>query len=221
MIRINLARERKNGGGTRFDLKNFNFQSLLAAIKPQGGGDGEQKKLDLKGPLPKAVMAAVVCWLVDDTLTTYRTEQLAVLDKEIAELESQQNAIQAKLSKIKGFEPIKKQLQDDEIAIKTKLDVVTKLLESRNAPSKMMMQVANAIPDEVWLTSLRVTADKLTLVGSAIAYNNVSDFIKALNGTSQFTDINLSGIQEATNTNSKDTQKYQSFELSAKRRDLN
>ena len=64
-----------------------------------------------------------------------------------------------------------------------------KLLDDRDAPSKMLLQVAQLIPDQVWLTGLVVNDEAVKISGQTPGYNDVSDFIKNLNGTSQFTDI--------------------------------
>ncbi|MBI3544874.1 MAG: PilN domain-containing protein, partial [Deltaproteobacteria bacterium] len=94
--------------------------------------------------------------------------------------------------------------------------------DDRNAAAKMMMQVAQSIPDEVWLTQFAVTDDVVKFEGSTPGYNQVSDFIRNLNGTSQFSDITLSGIHESSASlpgggADKDT-KVQVFDLQAKRR---
>jgi hypothetical protein len=217
MIRINLAKKTGKasaGGGGKFDLKSLNLSALLEMLKT--GDDGEGKKFDINGPVPRLLISFVVCYYVDDTLTAYRAEELKKVEAEISVVEKQKDEISRKLSKIKGFEPVKKQLEEDEKAIRLKLDVVNRLMEDRNAPSKMMMQIAQSIPDEVWLNSLTVTDDKVEITGSTPGYNQVSDFIKALNSTSQFTDINLSGIQESNSGQA--TQRVQNFDLVAARR---
>lgn len=217
MIRINLAKKtgKQAAGGFKFDFKALNIAAFLASLK---GGDSEEKKFNINGPIPKAIMAIMVCYYVDGTLAEYRAEELKKVDAQIAAVEKEKTAIQAKLAKIKGFEPIKKQLEDDEKAIRTKLEVVNKLLEDRNAPSKMMLQVAQSIPDEVWLTEFSIKDDKVKLAGQTPGYNQVSDFIRSLNGTSQFTDIKLSGIQENSQASA---QRIQTFDLTAMRRKSN
>ncbi|MBI3558148.1 MAG: PilN domain-containing protein [Deltaproteobacteria bacterium] len=217
MIRINLAKKQSKGGaGGGLDLKNLNLASLMATLR--GGGDGEGKKFDINGPIPKTMVAFALCYFVNDYLEGVKTDELKKIDVEIAAVEKERNAIVAKLAKIKGFEPLKKSLEDDERALRLKLDVVQKLLEDRSGPAKMLMQITQSIPEEVWLTNLAVTEDAVKLGGATPGYNQVSDFIKALNSTSQFSDITLSGIQEGTNLGENGQQKVQNFDLNAKRR---
>lgn len=216
MIKINLARKRKAGGGGG----GLDLSSLIDKLKGGGGGggDGEKKKFDINGPLPKALMAFAACYLLDETLNGYRQEELAKVDAEIAVIEKEKNAILTKLAKIKGFEPIKKQLEEDEKQVRIKLDVVNKLLENRNAPAKIMMQIAQSIPEEVWLTDLKVTDKQVRLAGSAPGDNQVSDFVNALTSTSQFGAIDLGRIEESS-TSAKEA-KFKNFELTATRRQL-
>lgn len=213
MIRINLAKKQSKGGGG-IDLKNFNIKDFLQKLRT---GDEEGKRFDFNNPIVRVVVAAGVCWYVGSYLDDAKTEELHKMDLKIQEVEKQKNEVASKLAKIKGWEPIKKQLEDDEKSIRNKLDVVKRLLEDRDAPAKMLMQVAQAIPDEVWLTNLNVTEDAVKLTGQTPGYNQVSDFIKALNGTSQFSDIALNGISEESTSANKE-QVIQSFDLNAKRR---
>lgn len=218
MIRINLARKTKPTGGG-LDLKSLNFGALFAGLRG-GGAEGERKKFSISGPIPRALLAVGICYYAGDMAETYKAEELAKVDAEIASIEKEKDAILKKLAKIKGFEPIKKQLEDDEKAIRVKLEVVKKLLEDRNAPAKMLMQIAQSIPEEVWLTQLRVSEDSVKFSGATPSYNQVSDFIKSLGGTSQFADISLSGIQETGGADFKEA-KVQTFDLNAKRRRQN
>lgn len=216
MIKINLARKRRQET-SKLDLKNLNVESLIAALRNvSGGGGGERKKIDFNSPVAKILMGIALIYLVEDTLTGYRVDSLKGVEQQIAVVEKDRLAVLDKLQKIKGFEPIKKQLEDDERSVRTKLEVVTQLLENRNLPAKMLMQIAQVIPQEVWLTSLSLTSEKVVLGGGTPGHNEVSDFIKALSGTAYFADVTLKGIQENT-TASKD-QKFQSFDLEAKRR---
>jgi Tfp pilus assembly protein PilN len=153
-----------------------------------------------------------------DALDGFRAERLGEVDRQIAEIERQKAVVNAGLAKVKGYEAIKKQLEDDEQSIRTKLAVLNKLLENRNAPSKLMLQVAQSIPDEVWLTDLKTNATNVRLAGATPGYSQVSDFIKALNSTSQFGEITLSEIKESVTAN-KD-QRVQQFELSAAKRQV-
>ncbi|MEW6056510.1 MAG: PilN domain-containing protein [Bdellovibrionota bacterium] len=216
MIKINLAKKRKAANATTLtDIKSLNVSTLIAILK--GGGDGGSK-LDLRGPIPKIAIALVVCWFVSSTVEEIERDAVKKIDDQIHVIESERAEIQRKLDRIKGFEPLKRQLEEDEVAIRTKLECVTKLMENRNAPSRMMMHIAQVIPEDMWLTEFRVSPDVVRLEGATPGYNQVSDFIKALNGTSQFGEINLSGIQE--NVSAEKDQKFQTFELEAKRRQV-
>jgi Tfp pilus assembly protein PilN len=216
MIRINLAKARKNAGG-KIDLNSLNLTSLLQIFQSRKS-EGEEKKFDINGPIPRTIIAIVACWLLNDTLEGFRVERMAEVDRQIAEIEKQKAVVNAGLAKMKGYEAIKKQLEDDELSIRTKLSVLNQLLENRNASSKLMLQVAQSIPEEVWLTEFKANNANVKLAGATPGYTQVSDFIKALNGTSQFGEIKLSEIRESVTPN-KD-QRIQQFELSAARRQV-
>lgn len=215
MIKINLARKRKQGGAG-LDLKNLSLSSLLGALRGEGEAEGERKKLDLNSPLVKILVGIGLIYVLEDTLEGYKRQEMAAVETQLAAVEKERDEVLVKLRKIKGFEPIKKQLEDDERAVRTKLEIVTKLLENRNAPSKMMMQIAQSIPQEVWLTHLNVTPDSAKFSGGTVNHNQVSDFIRALSGTTYFAEVTLRSIQESTS--SRGDQKFQNFDLDARRR---
>jgi Tfp pilus assembly protein PilN len=218
MIRINLAKKQSKGGAD-FDIKNFKLSSLFDLLKRGGGAGGESEgpKFDLNNPIVRAAAAAGACYYLGTYFDDIKAEELKKVEVEIQKIEKEKDAVAQKLAKIKGWEPIKKQLEDDEKAIRLKLDVVKKLLEGRDAPSKILMQVAQAIPDNVWLTTLGVTDFDLKMSGSATSYNDVTDFMRALNGTSEFSDTTLNGIKEQV-TGTENQQRTQQFELIVKRR---
>lgn len=219
MIRVNLAKKQGKGGAAQLDLKNLKLSTLLDMLKARGGEGGEEGKpklLDPNNPVFRAALAIFACWYFSGYLDDQKAGELKKLDSDVSKYEKEKDAVAMKLAKIKGWEPVKKQLEDDEKAIRLKLEVVKKLLEDRDAPAKMLMQITQTIPDQVWLTNLEVLEDSVAFKGQTPSYNDVSDFIKGLNGTSQFTDIALSGITEQNAGNGQKV--VQDFDLFAKRR---
>ena len=212
MIRINLGRRKRAGGGSGAGDMLGEILGKLG-IK---GKDGEAKKFDFKGPIPKVAMGIVAAMMTEDHLNGLKEEDLKRVGKQIESVEKEKGKLESELAKIKGFEPMKKQLEDDEKAIRLKLEVVNKLLDNRNAPARMLMQIAQAIPEEIWLTHVTVNKDTVNLRGATPGYSQVSDFINALNTSGQLGEIALSGIEESKGD--KKEQQIQTFELKALRR---
>ena len=222
MIKINLARKRRgSAGASGFDLsslKNFNLASLTGLLKSGGSdSDGEEVKLlSTKSPVLRIVLAAAFLWVVDDSITSYKKEHLKKIDDKIAVLDKEKLEIKAKLSKIDGFRSTKDKLEADEKMIRTKLEVVGRLMENRNESAKMLLHVAKSIPEEVWLSDLKADSKQVRLIGGTANSNQISDFSTALNSSLYFSKVEIKEIQETTST--AIDQRFQKFELGALRR---
>jgi Tfp pilus assembly protein PilN len=224
MIKVNLGgkKKKKSGSGPSFslDLKGLDISKLFSFLKKNSQAQESMdtdKKRDLRNsPLVKAILGIVLAYVVEDSLVGMKKDKIDAIDKQVSKIETELSGVQAKLAKVKGFEEVKKQLEADERAIRTKLETINRLLENRNASAKLMMQVAQNIPEEVWLTEMKVNEESATFVGGTPGYSQVSDFINALNNSSQFMDINIKGIEE--NSSAAKDQKFQSFEIRARRR---
>ncbi len=224
MIRINLAGNNKSRSGFLASLKNL-FTSKKESAGPSAeavvseSDPSSDSKLSLNQPAVNAVLASGLCYFAMLQLEQKQQEELAVVDAEIKVVEQNKSEVEQKLAKTKGYEAIKKQLEDDEKALQTKIDVLNQLSKDRNMPSKLLLQIAQTIPESVWLNELRLDEKAIQLVGSTPAYTDVSDFMKTLNSTSYFSDISLNGIQENQNQLTSKGERYQNFELRALRRE--
>ncbi len=221
MIRINLARERRKGGG-KLDFKNLNLAALGASLKKllskRGAADDEGgKKFDWKNSaILKLALVGAAIYLIQDQLDGYRKEALAKVDKSIAAAERDAGAQQQKLTQLQGYESMKAQLESDERAIRTKLEVLAKIAEGRTDPSRIMLQISQAMPDQLWLTDLKVAAEEISFTGQTPSYAQVSDFLKSIASSSFFSDIVLKGIEENVGT-ARDV-RIQDFTIMAKRK---
>lgn len=73
------------------------------------------------------------------------------------------------------------------------LDKKVKIIQNLNAKKqttvKMMDQLSKALPEMVWLTSLKFSNGSLNLSGSALSNNMIADFINNLKSTNYFYNI--------------------------------
>ncbi len=212
MIKINLAKKRsgKTASSTQpasagiFSSATFgqSFESLGAGFDWRNSA------------LVKVVVVVAALFLIRQGLEDLKGQKIAEVEAEIRAVEVQQEKVAQSLSKVKGFEPLKKQLEEDERTIQTKLDIIAKLTLQRDGPARLMKQIAQMIPEEVWLNQMSLKDEGVQFVGGASSYNMVSDFMNGLASSSLLSDIALAQISEVQNEGIK----YQSFEVSAKRR---
>ena len=95
-------------------------------------------------------------------------DQIAELDKIIGQLNSVKQATKA---------------------LKEKLDILETLKKGRGGPVKVMDELAMVIPNKVWLQDFVEQDGNIALKGSAVAYEDLSNFSKKLKSSKHFKDI--------------------------------
>lgn len=208
MIKINLATRKQSASVGGSDAKS----SRVAGMKLDARLDGI-KELPWRKALAVVVLYLVASYGLDD----FKLEELAKVNAVIDKLTAEQTRLKAELAKTKDFDELKKSLDADEVALRTKIDTIQKLIRDRQTPPKMLLSLSGSTPKDVWLTDFQAKDDEITLKGFSLGYNGISDFMKALNESVYFGDLKLvntttgrdeTGLEAAT------------FDLSAKRKSI-
>lgn len=215
MIKINLARKRRTSGDSSGAGLNLDLGSLFAGLSKGSADDGEKTPF-LSSPLARLILAVGAFYAVDYVISNMKAEEIAKLDQQIQAIDTDKKSIAAKLQKLESYKPLQQQLENDEKVIRTKLEVVSRLLENRGEPARILHQIAKKIPGEVWLNSFKFDEKNALISGGAPTSNSISDFSNALSSIQSFSRIEIKDIRE-TMPSGKDV-KYQQFELSAARK---
>ena len=93
--------------------------------------------------------------------------------------------------------------------LKHKIDVIEQLKQHQYGPVRIMDEVSKALPDLLWLTSMNLKGDVLSLSGQALNENAVANFISNLSASPFFAEPSL-GIM------SQDDRGIFTFNLSCK-----
>src|SRR5690349_3825826 len=120
MIKINLATRKQSGlvpEGTKPKLS-----LSLGRIKT------DQLK-DL--PIRKLVISVAVGLLASYSLDGYKESEIESLNAVVAKLTAKRDKQQEELKKFKEYEEIKKAVDADELLVRTKLEVIQKLISDR------------------------------------------------------------------------------------------
>lgn len=146
-----------------------------------------QKKERLKGQLFVAlavvVVTVVLCamayvqmlrWVSDaKDSVSQKKQEIARLDKVIEE--------------VKEFE--KRQAD-----LRGKLDVLDKLEKSRSGPVLLLDELYRAMPEQIWLTSVKESAGKVVVAGVSMNEEAVAVFMHNLDMSNQFANVVLKEI---------------------------
>jgi Tfp pilus assembly protein PilN len=122
--------------------------------------------------------------------------------------------LQANLNKFKVYETTKKQLEKDEVSIKTKLETLRKLVLNRNSHVKVLLAISGIVPKDVWLTSLKIGQTDVSLKGESLGFSQVTDFLKNLSESALFSNLSLDNTKKKTNG----TSAIAEFDVKVKRR---
>ena len=113
------------------------------------------------------------------------------IDNEIASREASVRQLKANIEKFKpeqekvaAFKAKKKQLQ-------VKLDVIHGLDRARSGPVRLLDEISNRTPERLWLTKLITQGKKVTISGESLDTGVVADFLRGLNESPYFVDVDL------------------------------
>ncbi|MGE0614309.1 MAG: PilN domain-containing protein [Bacteriovoracia bacterium] len=209
MIKINLAQKKQaafasSEGGTgtsattasRMNRVKFNLEDVQ----------------ELRGVIVQIVVCIVVALAANWWWDGFQAEKMEEVGKLVTEENRRQAELKARIAKTSGYEAIKKQLDADEIVIKTKIDTIHSLMTDRRGTINMLMLLSDVIPPNVWLERFTVGGDSVSVSGNSMDLNLISDFMKSLSESALFEGLNLSSTEQRK----VDNVDLASFSLTAK-----
>jgi type IV pilus assembly protein PilN len=93
--------------------------------------------------------------------------------------------------------------------LQAKLDILDKLEKSRSGPVLLLDELYKAMPDKVWLDSFKESGGKANVSGTGINEETVALFMRNLEASNQFANVNLKVMQQVV----KDGVKFHRFDL--------
>lgn len=188
MIKINLSNEKK-----QVDLANL------------GGFDFTQVKIK---PL---LLVMVLVYLPDLLLVPMFESEKATADQELAAKQARLNSLKRKVTASKDMEKQIKELKAQEENLGKKLTAVKQAISEKRNPSSILLYIAKNIPAELWIKTLTIDQDKMTIKGEAMDYTSIGNFVNSLRSSIFIRDANITG----TNSTVRDSDKrrIETFEV--------
>jgi type IV pilus assembly protein PilN len=103
----------------------------------------------------------------------------ADLDQQIADAERETQRLQSVIQQVAQFEARRAQLQQ-------RVTLIEELRKGQTGPVHLLDQISRALPEGMWLTSLRQAGNEITLEGQCTSLNSLSDFVSALESSNLF-----------------------------------
>jgi len=117
------------------------------------------------------------------------------VDKNAQEdIASAQAAVRQLKANIEQFKPQEKQVaafKKKKQQLQVKLDVIHGLDRARSGPLRLMDELSKSAPERLWLTSLKTEGARVTLEGESLDTGVVADFLRTLNASRYFTNVDL------------------------------
>lgn len=213
MIRINLA-TRKSANVASEAAGVGGLGNAAAAFKNLSPAEVINQIREIPNLLP-LLLVGILYYAAQSYVDSYREEKIKEVDRRILAITDEQERIRHELASKKDLEIKKKQLEDDELVLKTKYDVIEKLLQDRSAPAQIFLNLSKTIPPEIWLSEMRLDATSLQLKGDSLDFNPISDFQKNLRESLFFKSAQLKGSVQGVDETGLEVTK---FDLTAERK---
>jgi type IV pilus assembly protein PilN len=120
----------------------------------------------------------------------------ADLDQQIADAERETQRLQSVIQQVAQFEARRAQLQQ-------RVTLIEELRKGQTGPVHLLDHISKSLPESMWLTDLRQSANDITIEGRCTTLNALSDFVSALEASNLFErpiEIIDSRVEEATLT---------------------
>jgi type IV pilus assembly protein PilN len=132
------------------------------------------QKVTVACSLILVVAALIVGWWF---YALHRTS--ADLDQQIADAERETQRLQSVIQQVAQFEARRAQLQQ-------RVTLIEELRKGQTGPVHLLDQISRALPEGMWLVSLRQAGNEITLEGQCTSLNSLSDFVAALEASNLF-----------------------------------
>ncbi len=111
-----------------------------------------------------------------------------------ADLERAETNVRQLEAAIEQFKPQEKQVASFKAQrkkLENKLDVIKGLEKARTGPVRLFDELSKLAPERLWLSKLKTNGGALTLEGSSLDTGIVADFLRSMNESEFFHDVDL------------------------------
>jgi type IV pilus assembly protein PilN len=147
-----------------------------------------RRKAELRQMLLVSAVAAGVLLLGIYLAETRIQNQRAHAEASVEQLESDLARYKPQELKVAEFRKTRTELLE-------KLAVIRGLDAARTGPVRILEEVRAQTPARLWLTGLRTEGDAITLEGASLDNSVVADFLRNLNGSKHFRNVDLDKTQ--------------------------
>ena len=214
MIKVNLATRKESGvmGGRRNSGHTMPGTAILTRINIESFNGLAYHRIIIPG-----VIALIAFFALD----AIKQKQLEGIDSVLDKLKAEVAQLQVSVAKFKTYDLLKKDLDEDELTIRTKLETIQKLANDRAFVPRLLLSISKTIPRDVWLSQLSIEPVSISFTGKSMGLNQISDFMKVLGESTDLKEVTLKNAQQTSPGGSGrfgSLSEISSFEIHSKRR---
>jgi type IV pilus assembly protein PilN len=115
------------------------------------------------------------------------------LDQEIGKARLEAERLKSIIEEVKGYEEKKASLE-------AKIKLINDLKTNQKGPVRLMDEISKALPDLVWLSSLDMSGNQITMKGRTLSPNAVSTYLENLKKSPFFAEPVFRNLQQEGTT---------------------
>jgi type IV pilus assembly protein PilN len=161
--------------------------NLVAEITPQAAARRTKKReLSLGAKQGDILLLSVllVAFLVTGGMWYHLSSTKTRLERRQAELRVERDRLKVFIDKVDELEKKREMLQH-------RINIIDELKRNQHGPVRIMDEVSRALPDLVWLDTMTVKGNVVTLKGQAMDENAVANYISNLDASPFFQEPSL------------------------------
>ncbi len=184
---------------------NLSTHKKQTSLSNMGGFDFSKVKI-------KAVLLVIVIIYLPDLFVIPMWEsQLAEMNQKLSERQAVSSSLKRKVEGGKDFERQIKELIAQEENLGQKLQAVKQAISEKKNPSSLLLYVAKNVPNELWITSLVIDGETMTIKGEALDYTSIGNFVNSLRSSVFVKDANI--VSTSSQVKEEDKRRIESFEV--------
>lgn len=150
-----------------------------------------QKKEKLRSQISVLVLSLIFVCIVCGAEYFRMSAKIGDKKEEVKTVQTEINQLKKKIGEVSRY----KKLQGD---LKKKLDILQVLKENKSGPVHTLDELSLALPDKLWIESFSVNGGQVKLAGYCFSENMVAEFMRNMEKSEYYKNIELNVTQQAT-----------------------
>jgi len=151
-----------------------------------------RRKADVRQQLMQLVFGLLITLGAIAVVHSRISDQISQAQTHVAQMETDITKFKPQLDQVASFKKRKAELL-------RKIDVIDSLDRARSGPVRVLAEISDRTPDRLWLTSMETKGNTVLLQGLSLDNELVAVFLRGLNDSPFFGEVDLGGTKLGNN----------------------